>query len=105
MDRVYGSRGHDWLLVHGGLTTLGRPGRSGAQEVVAIARREREEVVGFSPMMSLRGVVAEMATRRRSTETACGAPMGSWFQARGGIGAGVGAVDNVGALVTLFIGS
>jgi hypothetical protein len=46
MDRVYGSRGHDWLLVHGGLTTLGRPGRSGAQEVVAIARREREEVVG-----------------------------------------------------------
>jgi hypothetical protein len=42
MNRVYGSRDHDWLLVHGGLATMGRRGCSRAQEVVVIARRERE---------------------------------------------------------------
>jgi hypothetical protein len=33
---------HGWLSVHGELTTMRRRGRSGAQEVVMIARRERE---------------------------------------------------------------
>jgi hypothetical protein len=41
MNRVYGSRNHDWLSVHGGLVTIGRRGRSRAQEVVVIAQRER----------------------------------------------------------------
>jgi hypothetical protein len=46
-----------------------------------------------------------MATRRRSTEVVNGAPMGRWFRARGEIGAGVGVVENEGALVAPFIGS
>jgi hypothetical protein len=46
MDRVYGSRDHGWLSVHGGLTIMKRCGRSRAQEVIVIARREREKVIG-----------------------------------------------------------
>jgi hypothetical protein len=42
MDRVYESRDHGWLSIHGGLVTIGRHGRSGAQKVVVIARRGRE---------------------------------------------------------------
>jgi hypothetical protein len=38
MDRVYGSRDHNWLSVHGGLTTMGRHDRSGAREIVVIER-------------------------------------------------------------------
>jgi hypothetical protein len=41
MDWVYGSRNHGWLSVHGGLVTMGRRGRSEAQEVIVIAPRER----------------------------------------------------------------
>jgi hypothetical protein len=39
---------HGRLSVHGGFTTMGRRGRSRAQEVIVIARREREreDVVG-----------------------------------------------------------
>jgi hypothetical protein len=88
MNRVYGSRDHDWLLVHGGLATMGRRGCSRAQEVVVIARRERERErererrsSGFSPMAPLGGGVVEMVTRRRSKEATGGAPMGRWFQA------------------------
>jgi hypothetical protein len=41
-------------------------------------------------MAPLGGGAVEMATRRRSTEVADGALMGTWFQARGGeIGARV----------------
>jgi hypothetical protein len=59
---------------------------------------------GFSPMTPLRDRATEMATRRLSTEAPDGAPMEIWFWARGGeIGARVGAVDNGGAIVTLFI--
>jgi hypothetical protein len=55
-------------------------------------------------MASHRGV--EMATRRCSIETLGGASMGRWFWTRGGeIGAGMGAVDNRGALIAHFIGS
>jgi hypothetical protein len=46
MNRVYGSQDHGWLSVHGGLMTMGRRDSSRAQEVVVIAQREREEVVG-----------------------------------------------------------
>jgi hypothetical protein len=46
MDRVYGSRDHSCLSAHGGLATMGRRGHSIAQEVVVIAWKEREEVVG-----------------------------------------------------------
>jgi hypothetical protein len=46
MDRVYRSWDHGWLLVHSGLVTMGRHDRSGAQKIVVIARREREEVIG-----------------------------------------------------------
>jgi hypothetical protein len=57
-------------------------------------------------MAPLAGGPAEMATRQRSTEAVGGAPMGRWFRARGEeIRVGVGAVDNVGALVILFIRS
>jgi acetyl-CoA acetyltransferase len=42
MDWVYGLWDCDWLSVNGGLTTMGHCGRSGAREVVVIARRERE---------------------------------------------------------------
>jgi hypothetical protein len=57
-------------------------------------------------MAPLGGGPAEMVTRQRSTETVGGAPMGRWFRARGEeIRVGVGAVDNVGALVILFIRS
>jgi hypothetical protein len=63
MGRVYGSRDHGWLSVHGGLTTMGRPGRSGAWEVIVIARRERERSSsGFSLMTPLGGRAAEMTT-------------------------------------------
>jgi hypothetical protein len=46
MDRVYGSQDHAWLSVYGGFTTIDQCGRSGAREVIVIAWREREEVVG-----------------------------------------------------------
>jgi hypothetical protein len=53
MDRVYGSRDHDWLLVYNGLMNMGWRGRFRAREVVVVARRERasererEEVIGI----------------------------------------------------------
>jgi hypothetical protein len=66
MDRVYGSRDPDWFSVHSGLTTMGWCGRSGAQEVIVIARRERERErersSEFSPMTPLGGGAEEMAT-------------------------------------------
>jgi hypothetical protein len=46
MDQVYGSRDHGCLSVHGGLATMGWRDCSRAQEVVVIAQREREEVIG-----------------------------------------------------------
>jgi hypothetical protein len=56
MDWVYGLWDCDWLSVNGGLTTMGQGGRSGAREVVVIARREREgRLSRFSPMVPLRG--------------------------------------------------
>jgi hypothetical protein len=105
MDRVYRSRDRSWLSVHGGLATMGQRSRSEAQEVIVMDRRERERSSGFSPMAPLGGGAAEMATRRRSTEAAGGAPMGRWFWAQEEIGAKVGAVDNGGALVAPLIGS
>jgi hypothetical protein len=78
MYRVYGSRDHGWLSVHGGLMTMGRRGRSRAREFVVIAQRRSS---GFSPMVSLGGGTVEMATRRRSTEATGGAPMGRWLRA------------------------
>jgi hypothetical protein len=109
IDRVYGSRDHDCLSVHGGLTTMGRRGCSGAREVVVIAQKERERerrLSRFSPMTSLGAEAAEMVTRQCSTKASSGAPMRRWFRVREGeIGAGVGAVDNGGALVAPFIGS
>jgi hypothetical protein len=42
MDQVYESPNHEWLLVHSGLVTMGRHGRSGARDIVVIAQRERE---------------------------------------------------------------
>jgi hypothetical protein len=76
MDHAYGSRYHGWLLIHGRLVTMGWRSCSVAQEVFVIARREGEEVVGFSPMAQLGCGTAEMATRWRSTEVSGGAPMG-----------------------------
>jgi hypothetical protein len=86
---------------------MGRRGCSRAREVIVIAWREREKrSCGFSPIAPLGAGAAEMATRRRSTEAVDGASMGRWFWARRGeIGAGVGAMDNGGALITSFIGS
>jgi hypothetical protein len=46
MDRVYGSRDHDWLSDHGGLATMGQCGRSESREVVMIAQREGERGQG-----------------------------------------------------------
>jgi hypothetical protein len=66
--------------------TMGQRGRSGAREVVVIARREREEVVG---------VLTNDAKWRRS----CGDG-----HTTAEIGGRVGVVDNVGALVALFMG-
>jgi hypothetical protein len=45
---VYGSLDRGWLSVHSGLATMGQRDLSGAQEVIVITRREREEeeVVG-----------------------------------------------------------
>jgi hypothetical protein len=61
MDWVYESRDHGWLSVHGGLVTMGQRGRSGAREVVVIARRKRERMsLGFSPMTLLRGGTVKM---------------------------------------------
>jgi hypothetical protein len=47
MNRLYGSRDHDWLSVHGGLPTMGWCGHSIAREVVVIVWKEieGEEVV------------------------------------------------------------
>jgi hypothetical protein len=60
MDQVYGLRDHYSLLVHGGLATMRRHGRSGAREVFTIAQRERERErkrrsSRFSPMSLLVG--------------------------------------------------
>jgi hypothetical protein len=85
MDWVYGSRDHDLVSVHGGLTTMVQRGHSGVQEVIVIAQRERERrSSGFSPMAPLGGGATKIATRRSSTEAAGGASMGRWFWARGG---------------------
>jgi hypothetical protein len=46
MDRVYGSWDHGWLLVHGGLTSMGQRGHPVDREVVVIAWKEGEEIVG-----------------------------------------------------------
>jgi hypothetical protein len=109
MDRVYGSRDHGWLSVHGGLVTMGQHGRSEAQEVIVIAQRERERErrsSGFSSTAPLGDGAAEITTQRRSTEAVDGALTGRWFRVRGGeIGAGVGVVDNGGALVAPLIRS
>jgi hypothetical protein len=61
MARVYGSRDHGWLSIHGGLTTMGRCSHFEAREVIVIARREREreEVIR---------VLTNVATWRRSYE-------------------------------------
>jgi hypothetical protein len=37
MDWIYGSRDHDWVLVYGGLVTMGWRSCFGAREVVVIA--------------------------------------------------------------------
>jgi hypothetical protein len=55
---------------------MGRHDRSGVREVVVIAQREREEVVGFSPMAPLGGRAAKMATQHHLTEATGGALMG-----------------------------
>jgi hypothetical protein len=56
-------------------------------------------------MTSLGAEAAEMVTRQCSTKASSGAPMRRWFWVREGeIGAGVGAVDNGGALIAPFIG-
>jgi hypothetical protein len=93
MDRAYGSWDHGWLLLHGGLMTMGRRDRFQAQEVIMIVQRERERErerggeggrerrsLGFSPMAPLRGRVVEMGTRQRLTKAVDGALMGRWFQ-------------------------
>jgi hypothetical protein len=41
MDWIYGSRDHNWLLVHGGLTTMVWRGHSRAREVIMLAQGER----------------------------------------------------------------
>jgi hypothetical protein len=46
MDQVDGSQDHSWLLVHGGLVTMGQRDRSGARKVIMIAQRERERERG-----------------------------------------------------------
>jgi hypothetical protein len=85
MARVYGSRDHGWLSIHGGLTTMGRCSRFEAREVIVIARRERERrSLGFSPMSPLGGGAMKMTSRRHSTEATSGTPMGRWFWARKG---------------------
>jgi hypothetical protein len=43
MDWAYESRDNGWLLVHGGLATMGQHGRSGARQVIVTAQREREK--------------------------------------------------------------
>jgi hypothetical protein len=87
-----------------GLISAWARSRSGAWEVAAIAQKERRSS-GFSPMTPLGGRAVKMAGRRRSTEAANAAPMGRWFWLRGGeIGAGVGVVENGGAL-DAFIGA
>jgi hypothetical protein len=86
MDQVYGSPDHDWLSVDGGFAAMGRRGRFGAWEVVVIAQREREVIVG---------VLTNSATWRQS----CGD--GHMMTLNRG---GVGAVDNVGAPIVSFIG-
>jgi hypothetical protein len=61
---------------------MGQRGRSEAQEVVVIARRERDRSSsGFSPIALLEVGATEMTTRRFSIEAVSGAPMGRWFRA------------------------
>jgi hypothetical protein len=47
MDQLYGSRDRGWLSVHGGFATMGRRDHSRALEVIVIAQRKREEVIGL----------------------------------------------------------
>jgi hypothetical protein len=82
MDQVYGSQDHGWLLVHGGLMTMGQRDRSEAWEVIVIAQRERQRrSSGLLPMAPLEDGATKMATRRCSIEATGGSPMGRWFQA------------------------
>jgi hypothetical protein len=90
-----------WTHDHGAVRPIrGSGGHRDSSE------REREwRSLGFLPMTSLGGEAVEMATRWRSTEAVGGAPIGRWFRVQGGeIGAGVGALDNGGALIASFIG-
>jgi hypothetical protein len=41
MDWIYGSHDHNWLLLHGGLTTMVWRGHSRAREVIMLAQGER----------------------------------------------------------------
>jgi hypothetical protein len=79
MDRVYESRDHGCLSVHGGLVTLGRRDRFRAREVIVIAWREREEVIeiltnGVSWKQSCGDDHTSMLNRGGG-----GALMGRWF--------------------------
>jgi hypothetical protein len=88
-----------WIRNHGAARLL--QGSRGHRD--SLEREKRS--CGFSPIAPLRAGAVEMATRRCSTEAVDGASMGRWFWARRGeIGAGVGAMDNRGALVMTFIG-
>jgi hypothetical protein len=74
---------------------MGQRSRSRAQDIIVIARgeRERERSLEFSPMAPLGGGAVEMTTRHRSIEASGDALLGRWFQVRGGeVGAGVGAL-------------
>jgi hypothetical protein len=106
MDQVYGSRDHDWLSLHGGLVTMKRHGRSGAREVIMIAQRER----GRRSCHQWCHLEAELqrwpldcAQQRRPMVLQFDGEMVLSVRRRDW--RGVGAMDNVGALVVPFIGS
>jgi hypothetical protein len=91
-----------WTCDHG----AARPLRgSGGHRDSSERERERRSS-GFSSTAPLGDGAAEITTQRRSTEAVDGALTGRWFRVRGGeIGAGVGVVDNGGALVAPLIRS
>jgi hypothetical protein len=66
-----------WTHDHG----AARPLRGSGGHRDRLERKRERRSSWFSPIASLGGRAAQMATQQRSTEVAGGAPMGRWFRA------------------------
>jgi hypothetical protein len=80
--KITAALGPWWTHDHGATQPL-RGSRGCCDSSERERERERRTSSTFSPMALHGGGATEMATRRRSTEVACGAPLGRSFRALG----------------------